>query len=217
MLGESRSETIFRLLEMGLSHAEIGRALGLSSQRIDQIVYPDKHNARSKVAYALRQGALIRPSACERCNGSSGSIQAHHSDYSLPLLVQWLCRGCHEATHSGQPNRKRSVGAQYIALRRALSSKRPSAIKACRICGGIIWRGKDMVTCSASCATRWRDIRGPAAYDPTMRAKAAILRNLYQARTFTARLTYYSSYQVQWATGYIQRFGHLLQGSLTRR
>lgn len=48
----------------------------------------------------------MRPSRCEKCkkkppplsNGKSG-IQAHHDDYNLPLVVRWLCKGCHFKWH----------------------------------------------------------------------------------------------------------------------
>jgi len=47
---------------------------------------------------ALRNGTLIRPSRCSYC-GSTRFIEGHHEDYTLPLLVQWLCRSCHQSGH----------------------------------------------------------------------------------------------------------------------
>lgn len=52
------------------------------------------HNAVSK---ALMSGKIIRPVKCERCKNTN--IEAHHPDYSKPLLVIWLCDKCHKEEH----------------------------------------------------------------------------------------------------------------------
>jgi hypothetical protein len=59
---------------------------------------PEKYKSYAKVAYALRTGALKRPSACEKCHGEH-QLDAHHDDYSKPLDVKWLCRPCHSERH----------------------------------------------------------------------------------------------------------------------
>lgn len=46
---------------------------------------------------ALRSGKIVRPKQCQKC-GKLGKIEAHHSDYSKPLQVQWLCSACHGET-----------------------------------------------------------------------------------------------------------------------
>lgn len=54
-----------------------------------------KHEARWKVSRALASGKLLKnPCAC-----GSMDVEAHHSDYSKPLDVLWLCRGCHVLEH----------------------------------------------------------------------------------------------------------------------
>lgn len=57
-----------------------------------------KDFARGQVFYALGCGTLVRPDICEKC-GNGGSIEAHHPDYSQPLLVEWLCIPCHKLAH----------------------------------------------------------------------------------------------------------------------
>lgn len=59
---------------------------------------PEKRKARLAVAYAVRSGALVRASRCERCLVEC-KTHGHHSDYSKPLLVRWLCASCHRAEH----------------------------------------------------------------------------------------------------------------------
>ena len=59
-----------------------------------RIKYPDRYKAHNKLNNALRDGKMIKPDGCEIC-GSNSHIHAHHSDYSEPLLVVWLCARCH--------------------------------------------------------------------------------------------------------------------------
>jgi hypothetical protein len=63
---------------------------------------PARTRAWDAVYRALKSGRLIRPERCARCGGlgeptrdGRASIEAHHPDYSKPLEVEWLCRGCH--------------------------------------------------------------------------------------------------------------------------
>lgn len=53
---------------------------------------------------ALRTSALVRPAHCVRCGGSTAgsrsSVVGHHPDYSRPMLVTWLCYGCHAREHA---------------------------------------------------------------------------------------------------------------------
>jgi len=55
-----------------------------------------KANARS-YANVYKRRCLIVPQPCQNCG--SAESQMHHSDYSQPLLVEWLCRPCHLAHH----------------------------------------------------------------------------------------------------------------------
>lgn len=52
---------------------------------------------------ALRRGLLQRQ-PCSICG--SEPADAHHSDYTRPLRVKWLCRRCHKAEH-------RRIGAKH--------------------------------------------------------------------------------------------------------
>ena len=80
------------------SSTALAATLGVSRQRADQIMHPEKHSARKAVAVALRRGALERPSECSKC-GLHCLPDAHHGDYERPLDVQWLCRACHTPLH----------------------------------------------------------------------------------------------------------------------
>lgn len=55
-----------------------------------------KRAAHIIVGSSLKSGVLTK-APCVSC-GSEKS-QAHHEDYSKPLLVVWLCAKCHRARH----------------------------------------------------------------------------------------------------------------------
>lgn len=57
-----------------------------------QILNPEKRAAHIIVGNAIRNGRLIK-GECERASEGQckGKIQAHHDDYTKPLLVRWLC------------------------------------------------------------------------------------------------------------------------------
>ena len=54
--------------------------------------------ARIMLSKAVKSGKIVRPSACEDCQKAL-PIQGHHSDYSKPYDVIWLCDVCHDRTH----------------------------------------------------------------------------------------------------------------------
>ena len=60
-----------------------------------------KYKARNAVATAIRNGSMVRPMECSSC-GATEKLQAHHSDYSRPLDVTWVCRSCHSKHHSNR-------------------------------------------------------------------------------------------------------------------
>ena len=63
---------------------------------------PEKALAHSRLWHAIYNGSVVRKNECEEC-GSKQKIHAHHSDYSKPYSVEWLCPSCHGKRH---PNYK---------------------------------------------------------------------------------------------------------------
>lgn len=61
-----------------------------------------KVRARGALSTAVRRGTIVKPDRCEGCGErfEKRQLQGHHEDYSKPLDVQWLCRGCHRLRHS---------------------------------------------------------------------------------------------------------------------
>lgn len=95
---ERRNRVAIRLHNKGLSQTEIGERLGISRQRVHQLLYPAEHRARQRVA-----GRLERPPFCQRCETETAHLHAHHEDYAKPLDVVWLCSSCHAVVHPHYP------------------------------------------------------------------------------------------------------------------
>lgn len=95
----NRSSLVKSLRENGASLGKIGKELGMTRQRVDQILNPMKRAARTAVRHAIRRGDLVRPERCEACGMDQISIEAHHEDYSNPLDVNWFCTFCHNDAH----------------------------------------------------------------------------------------------------------------------
>lgn len=51
------------------------------------------------VGNAVRDGKLTKSATCEDCGKSPKLMHGHHDDYAKPLVVRWLCPGCHTKWH----------------------------------------------------------------------------------------------------------------------
>lgn len=90
-----RNNAIRAAVAAGARQTDIASHYGITRTRVEQIVRPDRQRARSAVQNAIRSGRLVRPTSCERCQCQTKNIHSHHTDYSRPLDVLWLCRSCH--------------------------------------------------------------------------------------------------------------------------
>lgn len=60
----------------------------------------EKKDAHIKVHKALLAGVILK-NPCIVC-GENKKVHGHHTDYSKPLQVHWLCPRHHSAMHSGE-------------------------------------------------------------------------------------------------------------------
>lgn len=60
-----------------------------------------KTECRNQFGQALRRGDIRRAARCERC-GEVARTEGHHTDYSRPLFVEWLCNPCHMEHHAAE-------------------------------------------------------------------------------------------------------------------
>lgn len=67
---------------------------------------PIKRAASLMVNNAVRDGRLQKSERCEDCGNAPNRLHGHHDDYAHPLVVRWLCPGCHVKWH-----RKNGEGA----------------------------------------------------------------------------------------------------------
>lgn len=74
-----------------------GKATIARRNKRRRLMHPDKAKANQMVGNAIRDGKLIRQ-PCQVC-GTTVKIEAHHTDYSKPLDVQWLCFKHHRELH----------------------------------------------------------------------------------------------------------------------
>jgi hypothetical protein len=63
--------------------------------------------SRARTAFNnwLSRNKHLRPLTCEEC-GVICTPSAHHTDYTQPLKVQWLCRMCHGRADKALGNRR---------------------------------------------------------------------------------------------------------------
>lgn len=59
---------------------------------------PEKSLAKSRLQHKITEKKIMKPSCCSIC-GKKTNLQAHHSDYSRPLEVLWVCDSCHKMIH----------------------------------------------------------------------------------------------------------------------
>lgn len=60
---------------------------------------PDRIKAYITFRKAILKGKIIKPVRCSMCGECSPKIQGHHSDYTKPLEVIWVCHPCHAHIH----------------------------------------------------------------------------------------------------------------------
>lgn len=100
---ENRKSFIKSCRRNGYSYARIGRFLNVSRQRVDQILRPDRRNARDAVRKYYDSSVIHN---CEYPDCKKDGVEAHHFDYSRPLDVNWLCIKHHKEYHS-KPKQKK--------------------------------------------------------------------------------------------------------------
>ena len=97
------NEWVLAFYVKGYSFAAIGRAVGRTRQRIEQIVRSERQRARLAAGVAYRRGDLAKPAFCESCLNATDKLAMHHDDYSKPLAIRWLCQVCHVNSHPHGP------------------------------------------------------------------------------------------------------------------
>lgn len=76
-----------------------GKAVGNRAKKAWEARNRIKRGANTVVGNAVRDGRLTKSDTCENCGNKPNRIHGHHNDYAYPLVVRWLCPGCHTKWH----------------------------------------------------------------------------------------------------------------------
>jgi len=77
---------------------EVAKKRKVEANRKYRREHKDRQNAHSKINQKNCSVKNLKPSCCSIC-GKKENLQAHHSDYSKPLEVLWVCDSCHKMIH----------------------------------------------------------------------------------------------------------------------
>ena len=61
--------------------------------------HPKECKAHEQLRKAVSKGEIVRPDSCEKCRRRV-RLYGHHTDYSKPLKVVWVCGSCHKLLHT---------------------------------------------------------------------------------------------------------------------
>lgn len=92
--GNNQFAAVYALRKDGCTLQCIAHRFQTTTQRVGQVLEPEKHNARCAIHRNIAANTIVSFDQCEDC-GASAKLDAHHEDYSKPLDIQWLCRKCH--------------------------------------------------------------------------------------------------------------------------
>lgn len=79
--------------------AQYRKAKTVARTQAWKIANPEKVEAHRLFRNAINRGEIRRSKVCERCGREPKRIVGHHTDYSKPLEVEWLCSACHREVH----------------------------------------------------------------------------------------------------------------------
>lgn len=79
----------------GYKYVKIATFLGVTRQRVEQLLRPEKVRARQKV-----KKYKLESQPCEYPECKEIKTEAHHPDYNYPLMVHWVCKKHHEEWHT---------------------------------------------------------------------------------------------------------------------
>lgn len=95
VVARKRTKRVLRLLAKGKSQSEVARSVGLSRQRVNQILYPQIRKAHHAIHQKTKAGKLPKASVFKCVDCGAKAVEYDHRDYSKKLVVEPVCRRCH--------------------------------------------------------------------------------------------------------------------------
>ena len=73
----------------------------LNAIKIRRKMNPGMRNAHNNILISTRNGSLVRPEKCSRCQKQCKPQAHHHNGYAKEhwLDIVWLCGSCHRRAH----------------------------------------------------------------------------------------------------------------------
>lgn len=91
------------------------------SAKVSRERFPEKYQGRLATNRLIRKGILIRPDHCPEC-GATGRIEGHHTDYSKPADILWLCKRCHVRAHGREVDDARIIKSFELEVKAKLEA-----------------------------------------------------------------------------------------------
>lgn len=95
------ADEVFRKKENLRRIAHFKNRPDLKAEREKRTYYKniEKSRARGRLRMAVYRGTITKPKNCSNCHCEVNKIEAHHTDYTKPFDVTWLCVECHKREH----------------------------------------------------------------------------------------------------------------------
>jgi hypothetical protein len=100
-VSEYRQQNIARIRAYDRVRGKMPRRLRQAAEQTKKYrkKNPLRYAANLVLNNSLRSGKIKKPEQCSMCMKKT-RLCGHHSDYSQPLAVLWLCQICHKKVHS---------------------------------------------------------------------------------------------------------------------
>lgn len=95
--GQKRGCQIYRAV-CKICYRNISKKYKIKSQNS-----PEKTRAQVMLRTWVKAGKIKKPDFCTICGKTKVRINAHHANYSQPLVVAWVCCQCHADIHKPKP------------------------------------------------------------------------------------------------------------------
>lgn len=100
---------ILELVSEGVKQIEIARRFGISRQRVNQIVHPERNKARGRITARVISGTIPKARKLKCVDCGNPAKEYDHPNYEKSYLVEPVCHKCHAKRtphwHSGKEKR----------------------------------------------------------------------------------------------------------------
>ncbi|KKM95884.1 hypothetical protein LCGC14_1183610 [marine sediment metagenome] len=90
-----------RRKELARTYRKVNPSMVCKVNKNYRLKYPERIRANNYLNNSIISGKIVKPLLCSNClkGTTSNNLHGHHSNYSKPLDVIWLCTTCHGIEH----------------------------------------------------------------------------------------------------------------------